>query len=527
MISRRHVVMGGPAVLPLARPSLAQSNISVLRFVPSSDLASLDPIWTTANVTRHHAFLIYDTLYGLDADLSPQPQMAEEHAVEDAGLTCTITLRPGLRFHNGEPVLARDAVASLTRWMQRNSGGQYIAAHTDELLAVDDRRLRFRLKRPQPRLLGLLASLTSPVAFIMPEAVARTDGFTQMRSTVGSGPFRFKNDEYRPGNRIVYERNPDYVPTQGGGRGLSAGAKTVHFDRVEWNVVPDPATAAAALQAGEVDWYEAPPSEILELLQRSRAVAVEPMDTRPAAALLRLNHLHPPFNNPDLRRAILPALDQRDFMFAAVGTDPDRYVVDCGFFTPGTPLATQAGLEPLLGPRSIERARTLLREAKYNGQPARVLLPTDSVSSGPIAQVGADLLRRIGFTVEVVAADWSTVVQRRNSRESLERGGWSVFPTVVNSLDFADPAVHFALRGNGASAWLGWPTSPRLEALRDAWFAAADLPAQQAIAAQMQSIAMEELPYLPVGATRAATALSRKLRDRVIGFPVFWKIRRE
>ena len=524
---RRDLIAAGAAALAPAAPScpaLAQpAGARVLKFVPQANLASLDPVWTTANITRHHGFLVYDTLYGLDADFVARPQMAEGHLMENGGLTCTITLREGLRFHDGEPVHARDAVASLRRWMRRNTAGQYIEAATAELTALDDRRLRFRLTRPQPRLIDALATVTSPVAFIMPERIASTDAFAQIRETVGSGPFRFKADEYLSGSRMVYERNPDYRPTPDGGRGLTAGPKQVHFDRVEWHVLPDAGTAAAALQAGEVDWYENPPPELVDLLRRARAVSIENMDMLPQPGILRLNHLHPPFDNPAIRRALLAAVNQADFMAAVVGDDPANSVTDGGVFTPGTPMASREGLRP---PVEARQARAMLRDAGYKGEPVRLIGPTDILAPTAIAQVGADLLRRVGFNLDLVLSDWGSVVQRRASREPLDKGGWSIFPTAVNAADFIDPSVHFALRGNGMAAWFGWPTSPRLEALRDAWFLAGPLGEQKRIAAEMQAVAMEEVPYLPVGSYRSRTALRRDLRDRVVGFSIFWGIRR-
>jgi len=523
MITRRSALAlaaGGS----LAAPALSQPAGRVLRFVPTSDLSSLDPVWTTANVVRHHGFMIYDTLFGLDDTFQPTPQMAEGYTVDDEGRRCVITLRKGLAFHDGTPVLARDVVASLRRWMRRNSGGQFIAANLDELSATDDSRLEFRLRRPQPRLIALLASITAPVAFIMPEAVAATDPFTQIRSVNGSGPFRLRPDEFSAGNRVVYERNQTYVPSPGPGGELTSGPKLARFDRIEWRIIPDPATAAAALQTGEVDWYEAPPPELLEMLTRNRGFRVEAMDRRPAPAVLRFNHLHPPFNDKALRQAILPALDQRDFMEACVGDNPADYVAECGFFTPGTPLANDAGLGALTKPRSLDAARALVRAASGATLRMRVLHPTDSPASGAIALVGADLFKRMGFDVDLVSADWSTVVQRRASREPLEAGGWSVFPTTVNAPDFVDPAIHFALRGNGRDAWLGWPSSPRIETLRDEWFAAVDLPAQQALARQIQDVAFDEMPYIPVGAYRSRTALKQGLQGRVTGFPIFWNL---
>lgn len=309
MITRR-AVLGSASAAALSAPSLAQGAARVLRFVPTSDLSSLDPVWTTANVVRHHGFMIYDTLFGLDGGFVPTLQMAEGYAIDDDGRRCTISLRPGLAFHDGTPVLARDVVASLRRWIRRNSGGQFIAANTEELSALDDRRVAFRLKQPQPRLINLLASITAPVAFIMPEEVAATDPFTQIKSTIGSGPFRFKADEFSAGNLVVYERNTSYVASPAKADGLTSGPKVAGFDRVEWRILPDAGTAAAALQGREVDWIEAPSPDLLGLLAGKRGIRVEAMDQRAAPALLRFNHLHPPFDDKALRQAVLPALEQ-------------------------------------------------------------------------------------------------------------------------------------------------------------------------------------------------------------------------
>ena len=300
----------------------------------------------------------------------------------------------------------------------------------------------------------------------------------------------------------------------------------MHFDRVEWHIIVDAATAAAALQTGEIDWYEQPPPEIQTLLRRNRAVTVEPIDPLPLTGILRPNHLHPPFNDKRVRQALLPAISQTDFMQAINGPDPALFTTGVGVFTPGTPLANDAGLAPLLGPRSVDRARALLREAGYTNQPMRLIGPTDILAPAAMTQVGADLVRRLGINADVVITDWGTTVQRRTSREPVERGGWSMLFTSFSSFDFVDPAAHFPLRGNGTGAWPGWPTIPRLEELRDAWFVAADLPAQQAIAREMQAVAMDELPYIPVGSYLSVTAHRRNLADRVKGLAVFWGLRR-
>ncbi len=527
---RRRDLLAGAAVVAasLARPALAQppQRARVLRFVPQADLSSLDPIWTTANGTRNMGYMVFDQLYGSDGQFRPVPQMAEGHVEEEDGRRVTITLRPGLRFHDGEAVRAKDCVASIRRWMRRHAMGQKLAPVVEEIAALDDRRLRFRLKRRYPLLVESLASPVAPPRFIMPERLASTDAFTQLREVVGSGPFRFKAEEYRSGDQAVFERFAGYSPTPDRSSGLTAGPKLANFDRIEWRTIPDAATAAAAMQAGEIDWYEQPPPEIQELLRRNRALAIEPMDPLPMMALMRFNHLNPPFNDKRMRQALLPAIDQEQFMQAAVGTDPSLYVTGVGIFTPGGPMASEVALEPLKGPRSLDRAKALLREAGYANQLIRLLGPTDILVPSALTQVALDLYRRLGVNLDAALTDWGTVVQRRTSREPLERGGWSVSMYAFSSMDFLTPATNPTLRANGAGAWFGWPDIPRLEQLRDAWFEAPDLAARQALAREMQGVAMDELPFIPVGAYRSMTAVRRDLADRVRGMALFWNIRR-
>jgi peptide/nickel transport system substrate-binding protein len=527
MMRRRTMLAAAVGAAALPRAAAAQAaRARTLRMVPQANLTSLDPIWTTANITRNHGHMIYDTLYGVDAAFRPQPQMAAGHVTENDGRTVTITLREGLRFHDGEPVRAQDVVPSIERWMKRNPFGQKLASVTDVIEVVDDRRLRFRLKRAFPAMFAALAQVSNSPAFVMPERLARTDAFQQVRDPTGSGPFRFKADEYNSGSMVVYTKNDSYLPVPTGTTSLTAGPKLVHFDRVEWHIITDAATAAAALQTGEVDWYEQPPPEIQQLLRRNRNVAIEAIDPLPLTGILRFNHLHPPFDSKALRQAILPAISQQDFMQAIVGTDPANFTTGVGIFTPGTPLANDAGLAPLTGPRSLDRARELMRAAGYTGQPMRLIGPTDILAPSAMTQVGADLVRRLGFNADIVLTDWGTTVQRRTSREPVERGGWSMLFTAFSSFDFANPAAHFPLRGNGANAWFGWPTAPRLEELRDAWFEAPDLAAEQRIARELQAVAMDELPYVPVGSYMSITALRANLTGRVPGLALFWGIRR-
>ncbi|MBN8929380.1 MAG: ABC transporter substrate-binding protein [Rhodospirillales bacterium 69-11] len=523
-LSRRGLF--GAAAATLAAPRLARADAArILRFIPQSDLGVLDPIWTAAYVTRNHAMMLFDTLYGTDAQYRAVPQMLAGHVVDSDDRVWRLTLREGLRFHDGTPVLARDCVASIRRWGARDSFGQTLLAVTDELAAPDDRTITFRLKRPFPLLPAALGKAGSNVCAIMPERLATTDPFKQVTEMVGSGPFRFKADERIPGARVVYERFDGYVPRSDGTPSFTAGPKRVFVDRVEWTVLPDAATAAAALQAGEVDWWEAPTFDLLPVLRRSRDIAVVQPDPLGYMALLRFNHLQPPFDNPALRRAILGAVSQMDYMTAVGGDDAANWTVPAGVFPPGTPLATDAGLSVLTGPRDLAAVKRAVAESGYKGERVVVMVPSDFPTLKALGDVGADMLSRAGLNVDAQYADWGTVLQRLAKTEPVEQGGWSAFHTYWSGLDQIDPAVHVSLRGNGRSASRGWPTSPKLEALRAEWLAATDPAMQRSLAADMQRQVWVDVPYIPLGQIKPATAYRKRVTEVLGGYSLFWNLR--
>ncbi|HYF09926.1 MAG TPA: ABC transporter substrate-binding protein [Acetobacteraceae bacterium] len=512
-----------------ATPALGQGTVAaarVLKFIPQVDLAALDPVVTSSYVTRHHAYMVWDTLYGFDQDYRAQPQMAEGHAVEEGGRRVTIRLREGLRFHDGEPVRAADCAASIRRWAARDPLGQVLMAQTEELAATDDRTLVFRLARPFPMLFEAVGKTTMPVCFIMPERIANTEPTRAITEIVGSGPFRYLADQRVPGSRVAYERFAEYAPRAEGVPSWTAGPKRVHLDRVEWHVMPDPAAASAALSNGDVDWWEQPTGELQMALRRNRNVLLEILDPTGLIAVCRPNHLHPPFDKPGVRRALFGAVSQADFMSAVIGADRSLWRDGVGFFPPGTPMASDAGLDVFSGARDMDRVRRDLAQAGYNGERVVVLASTDFPALGALAQVGFDMLRRAGMEVELVSGPWAQMQQRRTSREPVERGGWSVFFAFWSGVDMFNPGVHQALRSHGAQAWWGWPSIPRLEELRAAWFEAPDLAAQQAVAREIQQVAFQEAPYLPLGQYFQATAYRRGLTGVLKGLPLFWNVQR-
>ena len=527
MTTTRRSLLVASAALSLApalgRPAVAQ-GAKVLRFVPQADLSALDPVWTTGYVVRNHGYMVYDTLYSMDSRFQLKPQMAEGHEVTDEGLTWTIRLREGLKFHDGEPVRAQDCVASIRRWAARDGFGATLMAQTNELSATDDRTLRFRLKAPFPLLADALGKLSSPVPFIMPERLASTSPQEQIREAIGSGPFRFLKDEWVAGSQAVYAKFDGYVPRSEAADG-AAGGKHVHVDRVEWKVIPDTSTAVSALATGQVDWLENASADLLPILRRSNDIVVTTRDPLGIYVLLRFNALYPPFDDVRVRQAVLYALNQPDYLQAMVG-DPSLFSECKAFFPCGTPLSTGAGGEAMEA--NLAKARDMLKASSYDGRPVVIISPTDMPFLAPLGEVTADLLRRLGMNVDLVSTDWGTVLARRASQKPPAEGGWNIFHTTAVAAEFMSPASHLALRGNGRAGWAGWFTDARLEELRTRWFAAEGEAAQKAIAAEMEREAFQSVPYVPVGTIQSPTAYRRNVQGVLPGTaPVFWNLRKD
>lgn len=511
----------------LAAPHIAvAAEQRVLKFVPQADLAAVDPVFTSAYVTRNHGYLVFDTLYGMDEHYRPQPQMVAGHVVENDGKTWTFTLREGLKFHDGTPVLGRDAAASIRRWGKRDTFGQALLAATDEIDAPSDRTLRLRLKKPFPLLPNALAKAPSYMPCIMPERLAVTDAATQVTEVVGSGPYRFLPSERVQGARFAYARFDGYVPRTDGTPSFTAGPKQAQFERVEWQIVPDPATAAAALQAGEVDWWEQPTIDLQPLLRANRDVVVDITDPTGVIGTLRMNCLQPPFDNPAIRRALLGAVNQDDFMMAIVGSDKAMWRNGVGVYCPASPMANDAGID-VLARRDPAVAKRDLAAAGYSGEPVVLLAPTDFPAIRTLADITADMLKKCGMNVDYRAMDWGTLTQRRTSMAPTSQGGWSCFNPAAAGLELFDPTTHNQMRGNGKDAWFGWPTSNRLEELRDAWFAAPDLARQQQLCRELQLQNWVDVPFIPLGQFLQPTAYRRSITGVLKGgFALFHNVRR-
>ena len=524
-MKRRDVLLAAGSVV--AAPSVVRAQGSrVLRFVPQANLSSMDAVAGTQYVVRNAALMVWDTLYGVNAQLEPKPQMCEGHEASADLKTWTFKLRPGLRFHDGEAVTTRDVIASLNRWMVRDTMGQIIKARLDALEAIDDRTFRFRLNKPFGKMLFALGKNNAPMALIMPERMARTDPFKLISEYVGSGPMKFNVGEWVPGSKAVFEKFADYPVRAEAGEWL-AGGKRMYFDRIEWLIPSDAATAGAALQNGEVDWWETPLPDLIPLLKRNRNISLDIADPFGNIGSLRFNHLQPPFNDVRARRAVLMAMSQADYMQAVVGDNPDLWKESASFFTPGTPFYTEEGGEILRGKRDIEGAKKLLAEAGLLGAKVTLVVAMDVAITKAEGEVTADLLKKIGFEVDFVATDWGTVGARRAKKDPPGQGGWNIFHTWHAGADCINPAPYTALDAGGDKAWFGWPKSDAVQQGIAAWYDAPDAAAEKKAMAAINKASFDYATYAPTG----FFLMYQAWRNNVSGvvkapFPVFWGVQK-
>lgn len=530
-IRRRSVLQGAAAVASLGvlpRPAIAAGDrAKVLRLVPAGDLSVLDPLLSTSQPTQVHCYHVYDTLFGRDAEGKPQPQMAQSHEVSSDGRIWSVRLREGLRFHDGTPVRAQDCIASLRRWSARDGMGQLLAKAVDSWTAPDDRTLRIALRRPFPRMLEALSKPSWAVPFIMPERVAATDPAGRITDFTGSGPYRFKADEQVAGSRVVYQRFDQYLPRLEPAS-YTAGGKAAHFDRIEWVIIPDPATASAALLTGEVDWWEQAQADLLPLLRRNPNVAVQAADPAGQLCVMRFNCLQPPFNDAAMRRAVATALRQQDYLDAAVGNEPGASR-NCLSLFPCTDGAANESYGALLGgTRDIEAVRRAIRAAGHDGEKVVILNAADSGIVRPFGEITTQLLNGLGFKAELAETDFNSMIRRRNNNKGpVGEGGWSVFHTWWSSATIDNPVTNLLLRGLGENGYAGWYRNEKIEQLVERWLDAEAIAERRAAEDALLKEAMAELPTIPLGMTFAFTAFRKSLSGVIPGVAPFpWNVQR-
>src|SRR3954462_12462929 len=498
------------------------ANAKTLRVAPHSDLKVVDPIWTTALISVNHGYMIYDTLFALDGKLIPQPQMVDRYTTSADRLTWTFTLREGLEWHDGAPVTAEDCIASLKRWGARDTMGQKLLSFVSELAAPDPKTIRMTLKEPYGLVIQTLAKPGANVPFMMPRRVAETDPGKQITDLTGSGPFIFKQDEWRPGEKVVYVKNPKYQPRPEPASGL-AGGKVVKVDRVEWIWIADAQTQVNALLNGEVDIIEQPPHDLLPLLAADKNIALFVWNPPGRQFAFRFNTLSKPFDNPKVRQAVAYALNQKDMLASVIG-DPEWFRECKSLYPCGSPLESSKGFDDKLDSNFV-KARALLQEAGYDGTPIVLMQSTDIVALSNLAPVSKSLLEKAGFKVDVQAMDWQTLVTRRAKKDPPAAGGWHAFLTSWASVDVLDPVAASFLNASCEKATFGWPCDAQLEKLRDAFARETDPAKQKAIAESVQLREVEYPTHLQLGQYSQPVAYRKGVTGILAGPSIaFWNI---
>jgi peptide/nickel transport system substrate-binding protein len=493
----------------------------VLKAVMATPVRILDPIFTTAYGARDHGYMVFDTLFAVDEHFKVQPQMVKDWSVSEDKLTYTFTLRDGLKFHDGAPVTSDDCIASIKRWGAVDGMGQKLMDFTKELVAVNDKTFKLVLKEPYGLVLESLGKPSSNVPFMMPKRLAMTDPHQQIPDQIGSGPFKFVAEEFRPDTKVVYVKNPDYIP-RAEPASWGAGAKIVKVDRVEQLNITDSQTIANALINGEIDYVEAAQFDLIPMLKNEPKVKVENLNPLGFTGMVRMNQLYPPFNNPKIRQAVLHAVNQEDYLEAQVGNV--EYFKQCkAMFVCDTPLGSDVGAPPK---PDLDLAKKLLKEGGYDGTTVIVMQPTDIAILAPLAPVTVQAMRSIGMKVDMQSMDWQTLVGRRAKQDPPAQGGWNMFHTTWVNADMLTPVQNLGVNGRGKTGgWFGWPQDDEVEKLRDAFVRSTDPAKQKEIATEIQKRAYDDVMWIPTGIYYQPSAwrtnLSGVLKAPV---PFFWNI---
>jgi peptide/nickel transport system substrate-binding protein len=517
---------GASLVLAAPAPASAQAQPSVLRYSASAEPRMLDPVVNWLAVTHEHAYLVYDNLFALDADFRPQPQMVDKVETSADGTVTTLTLRPGLAFHDGSPVTSADAIASIARWAKRDTTGRRLVAMGLKMEAVDAATFRLILPRPTPLLIEGLAKPTGAALFIMRQKEAETEATTAVKEIVGSGPFRWVAGEYRPGHRLVYDRNPAYRPRPEAPSNF-AGGRDPRVDRVEWIIMPDSATAVAALQNNELDYYESPPMDLVPLLRKRPDIRVAVHSKQGAMGFLRFNLTQPPFDKPEARRALAMLMDQPDFMAATSGGEQE-YWRTCFSFTAcgGANEAKQTG--DWLKKPNLAEARALFQKAGYDGTAIAFIAPGDNEVIKNFAVLATERMRQAGLKVDLLFSDFGAMIARRANRGPASQGGWNMFPMWSFGAELDNPVASFILSADCSDGgYAGWACDKQLEALKEQWMFETNPAQRSAIIEKIQAQAEQLVPIVPLGQFFAPVAYRTSLSGVVATqVPVFWNIQK-
>ena len=473
------------AALAMTAVQAAQAE-SVLKIRDSGDIVQIDPLFSTAYPARDMAYLIWDTLFSMDGDLVPQPQMVGDYSISDDKLVYEFTLRDAQVFHDGAPVTSVDVIASINRWFKKDSLGGEIQKRLASLEAINENSFRITLTEPFGQVLNGLGRMTAYPLFI--------------------------------------EKNDAYVPRTEAADNL-AGGKTPGVDRIERIVFPDNVSAANALIAGEIDYMSAAPTEFFSLMADA-GIVTKQLPLPGASVQIVLNHTIPPFDNIKIRQAFQYAINQTEILTALYG-DADVWQTCPAIFMCGSPYETDVNSERYMN-QDFNKARALLEEAGYDGTEVAYMHPTNGRLWNEGGTVIIAALREAGFNVRDDVMESSTLFSRRNNKGPVSEGGWNAFHTAFNGDAMQDPLTNPYVTGACEDAFVGWPCDDQLQANWQEFLAASSAEERKAASVKIQDRANEIVTFITGGQFGYTSAWSPKVSGVVEGnVLVYWNITKE
>jgi peptide/nickel transport system substrate-binding protein len=509
----------------LAGPALAQPK--TLKVVMHSDLKILDPIWTTAYIVRNHGYLIYDTLFALDAKLEPQPQMVESWTVSDDKLTWTFKLRDGLKWHDGTPVTSADVIPSIKRFTDKDVQGGLLAKVTQSMSAVDDRTFRIVLKEPFGLVLKTLAKSASVPLFVMPRRVAELPISQQLADTTGSGPFIFKKDEWKPGEKVGLCPQSRTTCRAASRRRASPAARSPSSTASNGSRFPDGQTAINALLSGEIDMIETPAHDLLPVLEKDSSIEVRVPDHARqhlrAALQLEAAAVRQPQVPPRRRIRVEPGRlpEGRDRRPALLQGMPAR----CSAAARPS-RARRARGHPAVELRGVEEAAEGRRATTASR--SCCCRPPTSTRLSTSAPVAKSLLEKGGFKVDVQSMDWQTQVSRRAKKDPVDKGGWNISMTAGGDGAALRPDREPLHRGDRRPRPVRLAIDEEIEKLRMAFARESDPKKQFALAEKVQKRVLDLGVTVPLGQFVQPMARRTTVSGNVASpVTVFWNVEKK
>ena len=497
--------LGGIALAALMSvPAYAET----LRYATIGEPPSLDSQMGTATLASTISQHMFETLYAFDAANAPQPYLATGETISDDGKTIVISLREGVKFHNGDTLDAGDVAASLSRWAEFGSRGKLLGLESVE--ATGDLEVTLKIAAPNGAWKSILAFINGGPVIYPAEIVSAAAGEPiAPENYVGTGPYKFS--ELRPNRYVELVRFDEFTANPGEADG-EAGERVANFDTIRFIPVPDVGTRVSGVQAGDYDYAEYIAGDLFGLVKDDPAIQVK-ISAAPIFGLMFMNSSAGPLaTNTKMRQAIMAALNMEQALQVSVG-EPQLYSATGSFFEEGSIWHTTAGTEAY-NQGDPDRARAMAAEAGYDGTPIRLLVSTNYKAHFDDASVFTRQLADAGINVQMVVVDWATLLQLRGQPDQ-----WDMFMTHHGT--GPDPVLITAMN-DSYPGW--WATDEKHELIAEVT-GTSDLAARQATWEKLQALMYEQLPAVKVGNIYSYDIASPALNTAwtsAPSFPYFW-----